>query len=606
VRAFSDVPSARDADPLITASRNPQFGDYQCNAAMSLAKIVGASPREVAGKIIAHLDTGGITQPITEASIAGPGFINIFLRPEALSGLLANLDTPQLGIEPPPGATQTIIVDLCGVNLAKKMHVGHLRSIIIGDSIARTLERLGNKVIRQNHVGDWGLPIAMVTDKLIRIKAAGRDIEHLDLDEIEKIYKAAQTECAADERGLAAARKWWNHPKAIAELEAQVSGALEALAGAKATLLKLQTGDPATRRVWQRIADVTMDECLTVCKRLGANVTSEHSAGESSYADELAGIVDDVVRRRIAEEDQGALIIRVEGFDEPCIIRKSEAGGGGYLYATTDLAGIRRRVRKLGASRVIYCVDARQGLHFKLVFGAAIKAGYADTRASTSGAAAHASLEHAAFGMILGTDGKPYKTRSGENVKLAALLDEAAERALEAVKAKNPELPAAEAKAVADAVGMAAIKYADLSSDRVKDYVFSFDRMLAFEGNTGPYLLYALVRIRSIFRKAAAAGVWPAAGGQITIGQREEKDLALALLRYPGAVRAVGETLEPHRLCQYLYDLSASFSGFFTNCPVLQAPDDATRSSRLKLCALTERVLDDGLALLGITTLDRM
>ena len=603
-RAFSDLPAAQEADPLITPSKNPQFGDFQSNAAMSLAKLVNDKPRAVASRIVQHLDIADIARPVDESSIAGPGFINIALRPEALGSLLARLDTPALGLAAPDASHRlNVVVDLCGVNLAKKMHVGHLRSIIIGDALARTLTRLGHNVIRQNHVGDWGLPIAMVVDKLMRLRAQGRDISRLTLDDIERLYKAAQAECAADERGLAAARRWWSHPKAVAELEAQVGGANEALAGAKATLLKLQTGDPQTRAVWQRIADVTMGECLNVCRRLGADITDEHSAGESSYAGELEGVVDDLLSRGVAELDQGAVVVRVPGIEEPCIIRKSEAGGGGYLYATTDLAAIRRRVRKYGAARVIYCVDARQALHFRLVFGAAIKAGYAD-RPDGGGVA---RLEHAANGMILGQDNKPYKTRTGENVKLEALLDEAVQRALDAVRTRSPELGEADARTVADAVAMAAIKYADLSNDRAKDYVFSFDRMLAFEGNTGPYLLYALVRIRSIFRKALEGGVaLPAASDGVTVREAQEKDLALALLRYPAAVRAVGETLEPHRLCQYLFDLSSAFSSFFTNCPVLQAPDEATRKSRLRLCAIAEHVLSDGLSLLGVRTLDRM
>ena len=611
--AFSDVAAARDADPLISSSKNPQHGDFQSNASMSLAKAVGASPRDVAKRIVAHLDLGDLALPVTEASIAGPGFINIALRPESLAKLLNNLDTPGLGIVQPSSAStsnprHTVVVDLCGVNLAKQMHVGHLRSIIIGDALARTFDRLGHTVIRQNHVGDWGLPIAMVVDKLIRLQAKGQDISQLSLDAIEKLYKGAQADCSADERGLAAVRKWWSHPKALAELDAQVSGAQEALAGAKATLLKLQTGDAPTRAVWQRIADVTMAECLATCKRLGAIVLAEHSAGESSYSEELEGVVADLLNRKVAEISEGAVIVRVEGIEEPCIIRKSEAGGGGYLYATTDMAAIRRRVQTKGADRVVYCVDARQGLHFKLVFGAAAKAGYTHLSAEAASrfGRPNAALEHAAFGTILGTDTKPYKTRSGENVKLSALLDEAIARAAEAVRSKNPALDDAESRRVAEAVGIAAIKYADLSNDRVKDYVFSFDRMLAFEGNTGPYLMYALVRVRSIARKASEQGIAVDPLATMLINEKEEKALSLALLRYPGVVQSVAESLEPHRLCQYLYDLSAAYSGFFSNCRVLEAPNDAIRASRLRLCAITERILTDGLGLLGITTLDRM
>lgn len=612
-RAFSDVEAARNADPLISPSKNPQFGDFQSNAAMSLAKVVGLSPRDVAKRIVENIDISDIATPLTEASIAGPGFINIALKPDSLAALLTNLDTPTLGIANPTDSDtanprHTIVVDLCGVNLAKQMHVGHLRSIIIGDAIARTFDRLGHTVIRQNHVGDWGLPIAMVVDKLMRLQKQGQDISQLNLDAIEKLYKAAQADCAADDRGLAAAKRWWNHPKAVAELDAQVSGAHEALAGAKSTLLKLQTGDAPTRAVWQRIADVTMTDCLATCKRLGAIVTAEHSAGESSYADDLSGLVEDLLNRNVAEISEGAVIIRVEGFEEPCIIRKSEAGGGGYLYATTDLAAIRRRVQKRGADRVVYCVDARQALHFKLVFGAATRAGFAALSARDAARLGHpnAELEHAAFGTILGTDNKPYKTRSGENVKLAALLDEAVSRAAEAVASKNPSLSEQESRQVAEAVGIAAIKYADLSNDRVKDYVFSFERMLAFEGNTGPYLLYALVRVRSIIRKAREQGIALDPDAKLLITEKEEKNLALTLLRYPGVIRSVADSLEPHRLCQYLYDLAAAYSSFFTNCPVLQADNPATKASRLRLCTIAERILTDGLGLLGITPLDRM
>lgn len=612
--AFPEAADQWGGDPLIKSTQNPKFGDFQCNAAMPLAKAIGKNPREVAQALVATVKLDDIAMPFTPASIAGPGFINIALRPDALAGLLATFDSPALGIDPasPP---QTVVVDLCGVNLAKQMHVGHLRAVVIGDALARTFERTGNTVIRQNHVGDWGLPIAMVTARLLDLQRAGKDIASLNLDAIEKLYKDAQREAAADERGLAAAKKFGLGPKATAELEEQVGGAQESLAKAKATLVKLQSHDPETFAVWQRIADVTMRECLAVCARLGANVTTEHSAGESSYAEELAPMVDDLVRRGIAEESEGALIIRNEGIEEPTIIRKSPKGGGGFLYATTDMAAIRRRVQKLGADRVIYCVDARQGLHFKQVFASAVRASFA-----TKVGAAHPScLDHAAFGMVLGPDNKPYKTRSGENVKLSDLLDEAITRAAAAVLEKNPDLAGDEARHVSESVAMAAIKYTDLSNDRAKDYVFSFDRMLAFEGNTGPYLLYALVRIRSIFRKAierfgapvvsAAAGKGggkSGGGAAFDLNTPEERQLALALLRYPNAIRGVAEALEPHRLCQFLFDLAQTFSTFVTNCQVLTAETEALRDSRLRLCALTDRVMSDGLAILGIKAVERM
>ncbi len=593
-------PEVTDPDPLIAPARNRQFGDYQSNAAMKLGKEVGAKSRDVAVKIVEQLELDDLAEGFGAESIAGPGFINVRLRADVLAGLLESMGDG-LGIEA-PATPETVVVDLVGVNLAKQMHVGHLRSMIIGDALARTFARLGEKVVRQNHVGDWGLPIAMVTERVRREAAAGRvDLDNLTLDELNRLYRDAQSSCAPDRRGLEAARKWWAHPKAMAELEAQVEGADEELAQAKATLLKLQSHEPDTVAIWERIADATMDACLATCKRLNVDVDPDDSAGESSYAEELAGLVEDLESRRVATIDDGALVVDLtnQGVREPCIIRKSD---GGFLYATTDIAGVRRRVRTLEADRVVYAVDARQGLHFKQVFLAATKAGYA----TKDGADAPSSLEHAAFGTILGEDGKPFKTRSGENVKLTDLIDDAVARAMRKVEELNPELGPDERAKVAEAVAVAAIKYADLSSDRIRDYVFSLDRMVAFEGATGPYLLYAVVRIRSIFRKARERFGDQAVGGHVVLGATEEKDLALALVRYPGVVRDVARTLEPHRLCQYLYELAGLFNGFFQSCPVIKADDEATRASRLRLCELTERVLVDGLGVLGIETLERM
>jgi len=596
-RAFGSI--GADADPMISASRRAEFGDFQSNAAMPLAKALGRPPREVASRIVETLDLGDLAEPVTERSIAGPGFINITLRAAGLSSLLERLDQPALGIAP-PSSPETVVVDLCGINLAKQMHVGHLRSMIIGDAIARTLERLGNRVIRQNHVGDWGLPIAMVTRRLADEALAGRiDLDAVGLDDLDWLYREAQREAAPDRRGLDAARRWRMGPKAIAELEEQVAGAEEALERAKSTLIRLQSHDPETVSIWRRIAEVTLRECLSVCARLGVAVTEEHSAGESSYADELAPLVEDLESRGVAQRSEGALVVRVEGLEQPCLVRK---GDGGYLYATTDLAGIRRRVQRLGADRVIYCVDARQSLHFELVFGAARAARYA----TKPGTEQPASLEHAAFGTVLGEDHKPFKTRSGENVKLADLLDEADERASAIVASKNPDLDPVERDAIARAVAVAAIKYADLSTDRVRDYVFSFDRMLAFEGDTGPYLLYAVARIRSIFRRAAERGIGHDPEASIVLDEPAERSLALTLLRWPASVRAVGRTLEPHRLCAHLHDLAEAYSAFNQTCRVLDADRPEVRASRLRLCDLTRRVLEDGLTTLGIEPLDRM
>lgn len=604
--AFTDAIKAAfdldDADPHIGPARNPpgkkRFGDFQCNAAMPLGKRLGLNPRDAAARIIEHADIGDLAEPLTPESIAGPGFINITLRPEALADLLGRLDTPVLGL-PTPDSLDTVVVDLCGVNLAKQMHVGHLRSTVIGDTVARLFERLGHRVIRQNHVGDWGLPIAMVTARLKAEADAGRlDLDTITLDDLDRLYRDARLECAADHKGLAAVRRFDLGPKAEAELEEQVASAEEALANAKQTLLRLQSHDPEVEAVWRRVERTTMAVCIDVCRRLHTRITEADSAGESSYATELAGIVEDLVSRGIAEESEGALIVRVEGVAEPCLIRKSD---GGFLYATTDLAAIRRRVQVLGASRVVYCVDARQGLHFRQVFGVAHKAGY-----TARPGGERANLEHAAFGSVLGEDNKPLKTRAGENVKLEDLLDEAVARARAALAGRASDLD--DPDAVAEAVGIAAIKYADLSPERSRDYVFSFDRMVSFEGDTGPYLLYARARLNRIFDRAAGKGIDAAAAGvgPFRIVEPEEKSLALLLLRYPATIRSAAETLEPHRVCAYLYDLAVAFSRFYDRCHVLNADTDESRHARLRLCGLTHRVLSDGLETLGLPVVDRM
>ncbi len=596
--AFPDLEG--DADTLITPSRQEKLGDFQSNAAMPLAKRVGMNPREVAGKIVEHADLSGVAEPFGADSIAGPGFINVRLLPGTLAECLGRLDTQALGV-PTPETPRTVVVDVCGVNLAKQLHVGHLRATVIGDAIARVFERLGHNAIRQSHVGDWGLPIAMVAWRVSeQAESGGTPIEELTLSDLEREYRAAQAECKPETRALELVRTRGGHPKAESELELRIEEAEQARTASRGFLVKLQGGDTEAWGVWQAIRDITMDECLRLCARLHTRITDEHSAGESSYREELGPLVEDLVARGIAEQSEGALVVRVDGIAEPALIRK---GDGGFLYATTDIAAVKRRVQVLGGDELVYCVDARQSLHFRQVFGAAEKAGYT-TRPDGS----KARLEHAAFGTVLGEDNKPLKTRSGENVKLADLLDEAVERAARTVAEKNPELGESERREVAEAVGIAAIKYADLSGERIKDYVFSFDRMLAFEGNTGPYLQYALVRVRNILRRARDEGidVEAALGADLLIAEAPEKQLALLLLRYPGVLAAVAQSLEPHRLCTYLYDLATAYSSFYENCHVLKADTDAARSSRLRLCSITGRVLADGLETLGLPTPERM
>lgn len=588
IRALGDA-AGEDPDPQIRPTQARQFGDFQSNAAMGLAKAMKKNPREVAQAIIAALDIADLCDP---PDIAGPGFINLRFRPDALAAMLADLDSDALGLVPIEGE-HVVVVDLVGVNVAKQMHVGHLRNSIIGDALVRVLSRFGYHVIPQNHLGDWGLQIAMV---LTALREQRVDLGAITIEDLEDAYRDANLACKADERALATARRLNAGPHRIAECEEQVEGAREALERAKRTLVLLQSGDPEIVADWNRITRVTLDACYAVCRTLGLGVTAVHERGESFYRERLRAVVDDLLAAGIAEEDAGAIIVRFPDEESPMIIRKSD---GGFLYATTDLAAVRYRVQDLHAERVIYVVDARQREHFRKVFSAVRMAGW--DRLPGTGQAA--DLQHVAFGAVCGPDGRPLKTRSGENVRLMDLLEEAVRRAAVIVEEKNPGLSEEEKLEVATAVGIGGVKYADLSTHISRDYVFDWDRMLAFEGNTGAYLQNQYVRIRSIGRKAPEDVDAQAA---FHIEAPAEKDLALNLLRYPTVVRQVAEALEPHRMCQYLYDLAQTFSVFYEQCPVLKPESPELRDPRLRLCNLTARVLADGLHLLGIRTLERM
>ena len=587
-----------EVDPLIANAKNPEHGDFQANVAMSLGKRLKKKPRDVADAIVEAIELDDLCEPLT---VAGPGFINIRLRTDALGNALGAMRDGDLGIAPPE-RVQHIVVDLCGVNLAKQMHVGHLRATVIGDAIARIWERLGHTVTRQNHFGDWGLPIAMVTGAIKDLHDAGAlPLDTLNLADLERAYRLAQTEASLGQAEMRAITKHQLGPKAEAEWEDEFARGNAAREKARESLVKLQEGDEGMLAIWQHISRVTLEACFENCARLGAKVTDEATAGESTYRNELREVVADLESRGVAEESDGALVVRLEdfGIKEPALIRKRD---GGFLYATTDIAAIRRRVRQIGAERVIYAVDARQSLHFRQVFAASQKAGYA-----TRPDGVEAELMHAAFGTVMGEDGSPFKTRSGENVKLSDLLDEAIERAEKAVSEKNPDLDADERRAVARAVGIGAIKHADLSNERTRDYVFGFDRMLAFEGNTGPYVQYAAVRTASMLRKAEERlGSPPNVAETILPDAPEERALALALLRFASTLELAAVNAEPHRVCASLYEVASSFSAFFASCPALGANDDATRDSRLALASLTGRVLRDGLRTLGIETPHRM
>ncbi|MEM8739365.1 MAG: arginine--tRNA ligase [Planctomycetota bacterium] len=553
-----------DTDPMLRPSANPKFGDYQANLAMALGKAVGRPPRELAEAVVGALDGSGW---LGSAAVAGPGFINLTLADDALGSAAADaLADARLGVAAATAA-EHVVVDYCGTNVAKEMLVWHLRSTIIGDAVVRVLEFLGHRVTRQNHLGDWGTQFGMLIEYLSDLDA-GPDLEIGDLN---GLYKRAKQRFDEDEDFALRSRR---------------------------RVVALQAGDPATRARWTQLVEASVEHFNEICGRLGVKLTPADIRGESAYNDRLGPTVDALAEAGLLQESEGAGVVYPEGFvdqdGEPMamIVRKSD---GGYLYATTDLAAARFRAEELGADRMVYVTDARQSQHFGMVF--------ATVRAMGWGAGVR--MEHVAFGTVLGPDRRPYKTRSGESIRLADVLDEAIERAGRVIAEKNPGLDAAEKAAVAEAVGIGSVKYADLSNDRIKDYVFDYERMLSLEGNTAPYLLYSYTRVRSIFRKGGVDFASFASDG-VSVGESAERGLALLLLGFPEAVGSVAETLEPHRLCNYLYEVATRTHRFIEQCPVLKAPDDATRDARLGLCALAARTLERGLGLLGIGVVPRM
>ena len=585
-----------DADPAIRASGNPKFGDYQMNAAMALAKELGRNPREVADAVLKAADLAGVA---AKCEVAGPGFINVTLERAFVEGRLAALAASDSFGIPPATDPHAVVVDLCGVNVAKQMHVGHLRATIIGDSLARVFERLGRTVRRENHLGDWGLPIAMTLAKLVR---EGRDFSRLTLDDLNAAYRGAQKETATDD--LDAAHEFRCGPHRLAELELQYESSRAAMDDAKRTLLRLQSGDAETVRLWERLIEVTMEQVYEAARTLNAKLGPENNRGESFFRDRLAGVVESFRSSGLAKSDKGATVVPFADRERPLLIQKSD---GGYLYATTDLAAVRFRTFELDGDLVVYVVDARQRDHFRDVFDAARLIGWNRTKDGTE-----AALVHLGFGAVLGPDKKPLKTRSGENFTLKDLLDEACERGAAEVmrRATDPNapthgIPEHELRAIGASVGIAAVKYADLSGDLAKDYVFDLDRMIAFEGDTGPYLQYAHARIASILSKSGESAD-AVARAPIALGEPAERALALHILRYPQMVLDVGRSLETNRVGLYLRTLAELFNAFYQSCPVLKADDEATRLARLRLCSIARSVLADGLSLYGISAPDRM
>jgi arginyl-tRNA synthetase len=550
-----------DADPIVGVSQNEKFGDYQANAAMGLAKQLKSNPRAVAEQIKAKLELGEMA---SEVSIAGPGFINVRLNPKWLSEALQDIaKDDRLGI-PPTDTPETVVVDYSGPNIAKEMHVGHLRSTIIGDAISRVIEFEGHKVVRQNHLGDWGTQFGMLIAYLAtRVGVWDKPLP--PITDLEDFYRQAKSKFDQDPNFANGAREF---------------------------VVRLQSGQPESVAFWKHLVAVTRAHYQPVYERLNVKLRVEHERGESAYNDDLSGVVDELKLKGIAVESEGAIAVFIDGPDKsPLIVQKSR---GGYLYGTTDLAAIRYRINVLRANRIIYTHDSRQAQHFSQVFRTADKASWTRT--------GEVKLEYAPFGTMLGEDGKPFKSRSGDLIKLADLLDEAEERAFKVVSEKNPELPDAQRREIAKKVGIGAIKYADLSKDRISDYVFSWDKMLALDGNTAPYLQYAYARIRSIFRKAGVSDI-----SKTTMQLESPFELSLAkhILRLDEVIDLVARELKPHHLTTYLYDLASKFSGFYENCPVLQS-EEPTRSSRLMVCDLTARTLALGLELLGIEHPEQM
>ncbi|MDU1063045.1 MAG: arginine--tRNA ligase [Leclercia adecarboxylata] len=555
-----------DCEPQVRQSAKVQFGDYQANGVMAVAKKLGMAPRQLAEQVLTHLDLQGIA---SKTEIAGPGFINIFLDPAFLAqNVNAALKSDRLGVAQPQA--QTIVVDYSAPNVAKEMHVGHLRSTIIGDASVRTLEFLGHNVIRANHVGDWGTQFGMLIAWLE--KQQQDNAGEMALADLEGFYRDA--------------KKHYDEDEAFAER-------------ARSYVVKLQGGDEYFRQMWRQLVDITMSQNQLTYDRLNVTLTRKDVMGESLYNPMLAGIVADLKAKGLAVESEGATVVFLDEYKnkegEPMgvIIQKKD---GGYLYTTTDIACAKYRYETLHADRVLYYIDSRQHQHLMQAWTIVRKAGYVPDSVP---------LEHHMFGMMLGKDGKPFKTRAGGTVKLADLLDEALERARRLVAEKNPDMPADELEKLANAVGIGAVKYADLSKNRTTDYVFDWDNMLAFEGNTAPYMQYAYTRVLSVFRKAEIDEA-VLAQAQVTISEDREAQLAARLLQFEETLSVVARDGTPHVMCAYLYDLAGLFSGFYEHCPILSAESEAVRNSRLKLAQLTAKTLKLGLDTLGIETVERM
>ena len=539
----------------VSEATKPEFGDYQFNGAMALSKKLGKNPREIAALIIDNLDHSGI---IAKTEVAGPGFINIWLSSEWIAKQCESAEQDErLNIQPKEEPIK-VVVDYSGPNMAKQMHVGHLRSTIIGDTLANLLSFLGDEVIRQNHIGDWGTQFGMLIAYLEEMDEDGS----VSLKDLEQFYKDAKGRFDADEAFADKAREY---------------------------VVKIQSGDVHCLQLWQKFIDISLGHCEEVYDKLGVKLTREDVRAESFYNDDLAHVVTDLQTKGALQESDGAQCVFLEGDEIPVIVQK---GDGGYLYATTDLAALRYRAKELGAKRISYVVDARQSGHFKQVFRVAKEAGFVPE---------DVKLEHIAFGTMMDKGGKPFKTRDGGTVKLIDLLDEAVIKAKDTIKDKDA-YSEDEIEALAKIIGIGAVKYADLAINRESNYIFNWDKMLSFEGNTSLYMQYAYARIQSIFRRFDGE-----INGDIIIGDDLEHRLAVMLLRFEDVLERAAEDASPNQITSYLYELATLFMRFYEQNPILkEGVDEETKMSRLQLADLTAKTIKQGLDILGIQVVDRL
>ncbi|CAD6511670.1 arginine--tRNA ligase [Candidatus Profftia tarda] len=565
IQALEDAGAPAHSNPLVSQTMKKQFGDYQVNGIIGVANKLGIASRQLAQRVLNHLDLKGIASKV---EIAGPGFMNIFLDSAWIAKQVKiSLEDDRLGIS--PVKIQTIVVDYSSPNVAKEMHIGHLRSTIMGDASVRTLEFLGHKVIRANHIGDWGTQFGMLIAYFN--KNQNKHVNDMNIADLESAYREAHN-------------LYYKDPE-FAE-------------NARAYVVKLQGGCKVCKNIWQKIVDITMLHNQKSYNRLKVTLTKDDVMGESMYHTMIPEIVADLKDKGLAIESEGAIVVFLEDYknkhNKPMgiIIQKKDSG---YLYATSDIACAKYRYETLGANRILYYIDSRQHQHLMQTWSIVRKAGYVPDSVS---------LEHHMFGMMLGKDGKPFKTRAGSNIKLSDLLDEAVNRASKLIAKKNKNLSYEELEHAAEVVGIGAIKYADLSKSRTTDYIFDWDKMLSFDGNTAPYIQYAYTRISSIFKRIPFDS--STLTGDIILTEECEKSLAISLIQFEEIITQVAREGTAHIMCSYLYNLAGMFSSFYEHCPILKATSESQRKSRLELAALTARTLKIGLGTLGIETVERM